>query len=75
MREIAVKFSLTEEQESRLKAIMEGYKKLGYDLPEEKIFEMLMCTGCTYDIDNKLKFHECKLGMEEKASKLIAKEA
>ncbi len=68
MREISVKFLLTDEQEQRLKAITEGYKKLGYDLSEEKIFEMIMCTGCRYDIDNKFKFHECKLGLEEKAS-------
>jgi len=68
MREIVVKFTLTEEQEKRLQAITEGYKKLGYDFTEEKIFEMLMCTGCRYDIDNKLKFHECKLGLEEKVS-------
>ena len=66
MREITVKFSLTNEQEYRLKAITEGYKKLGYDMSEEKIFEMLMCTGCRYDIDNKLKFHECNLGLKEK---------
>lgn len=67
MREISVKFLLTDEQERRLKDITEGYKKLGCHLSEEKIFEMLMCTGCRYDIDNKLKFHECKLGLEERS--------
>lgn len=68
LREITVSFLLTDEQEQRLREITEAYKKLGHDLTEEKVFQMMMSGGCKYDIDNKLKFHECKLGLDERAS-------
>ena len=58
MREINVKYTLSDEDEKRLKVIAEGYKKKGYDLSEEKVFEAIMCGGCKYDIDAKFKYHE-----------------
>lgn len=68
MREITVSFLLTDEQEQRLREVTEAYKKLGHDLPEEKVFQMIMSGECRYDIDNKLRFHECKLGLDERVS-------
>ena len=65
MREVTVKFTIYDEDEERLQKITEGYKKLGWDTTEDKMFEAIMLTGSKYDIDAKLKFHEWKLGLKE----------
>ena len=65
MREITVNYLLLDEDEERLKRITEEYKKQGLNLSEDKMFEGIMCCGSQYDIDNKLKFHEWKLGLRE----------
>ena len=65
MREITVKYTLKDEDEERLKKITEEYKKRGINLSEDKIFESIMCCGCKYDIDSRLKLHEWKLGLRE----------
>ncbi len=65
MREISVKFMLVDNQEERLQKISEEYKKQGLDLSEDKMFEAIMFTGSKYDIDDKFKFHEWKLGLRE----------
>ena len=65
MREITVKFTIYDEDEKRLRKIAEGYREQGLDFTEDKMCEAIMFTGSTYDIDEKLKFHEWKLGLRE----------
>lgn len=65
MREVTVNFTIYDENEERLRKITEGYKKLGWETTEDKMFETIMLTGSTHDIDAKLKFHEWKLGLRE----------
>ncbi len=65
MMEVTVKFVLCDEDEERLRKITEEYKKRGLDFPEDKMFAEIMITGSKYDIDTKLKLHECKLGLRE----------
>lgn len=65
MRDIAVKFTLYDEDEERLRKITEEYNKQGLNLSKDKMFEVIMVTGSTHDIDAKLKFHEWKLGLRE----------
>lgn len=66
MRDITVKYTLKDEDEERLKRIAEEYKKQhNFEMTEEKMFEAIMCLGCWHDIDNRLKFHEWKLGLRE----------
>lgn len=66
MREITVKFTLYDEDEERLKKIVEEYKKQhNFEQTEDKMFEFIMLAGSKYDIDGKLKFHEWKLGLRE----------
>ena len=68
MREIIVRYTLTDEDEQRLEKITEEYKKRGLDLSLDKQFESIMCCGCRYDIDSKFRFHEWKLGLRESIS-------
>lgn len=63
MRKIEVSYLLNEEQEQRLKEITKRYESLNLRLTEEKMFEFIMLTGSDFDINNKLQFHECKLGI------------
>jgi len=56
---------LSDEEEERLLKITEEYKKQGLNLSEDKQFMAIMFTGSKYDIDNKFKFHEWKLGLKE----------
>lgn len=65
MKEITVKYLLTDEEVERLQKITEWYKKQGLDIPLEKQFENIMCAGSKHDIDSKFKFHEWKLGLRE----------
>ena len=66
MRDITVKYTLKDEDEERLKKIVEEYKKRhNFEQTEDKMFEMIMLTGSKHDIDAKLKFHEWKLGLRE----------
>lgn len=65
MREIIVRFTLTDEEEKRLEKISKEYKKQGLKLSTDKQFEAIMCCGSKYDIDAKFKFHEWKLGLRE----------
>ena len=66
MRDITVKFTIYDEDEERLKKIVEEYKKQhNFELTEDKMFETIMLLGSTHDIDRKLKFHEWKLGLRE----------
>lgn len=65
MRDITVKFMLSDENEQRLQKITELYKQQGLDLSEDKMFESIMLTGSKYDVDKKFQFHEWKLGLRE----------
>lgn len=65
MREITMKFMISDEDEQRLKKITELYKAQGLNLSEDKMFESIMFTGSKYDVDKKFRFHECKLGLRE----------
>lgn len=65
MRDITVKYLLRDKDEERLRKITELYKKQGFDLSEDEIFETIMFTGSKCDIDKKFKFHEWKLGLRE----------
>ena len=66
MREITVKYTLKNEDEERLNKIVEEYKKQhNFEQTEDKMFESIMLIGSKHDIDAKLKFHECKLGIIE----------
>ena len=66
MREITVKYTLKDEDEERLKKITEEYNKQ-YDskMTEEKMFNSIMCLGSWYNIDDKFKFYERRLGLRE----------
>lgn len=63
MRDIIVKFMLSNEDEQRLQKITELYRQQSLNLSEDKMFESIMFTGSKYDIDKK--FHEWKLGLRE----------
>ena len=66
MRDIIVKFTLYDEDEERLKKIIEEYKKQhNFESTEDRLFETIMLLGSAHDIDRKLKFHEWKLGLKE----------
>lgn len=65
MREIIVRYTLTDREEKRLEKIAEEYKNKGLKLSTDKQFEAIMCCGSRYDIDNKFKLHEWKLGLRE----------
>lgn len=65
MKEICVTYLLSDEEEQRLKRITEEYKEQDLLLSADKIFQNIMLIGSKYDIDNKLKFHECLLGLRD----------
>ena len=65
MRDVTVKYLLQDEEEERLQKITDLYKTQGLNLSEDKMFEAIMCMGAKYDIDEKLKFHEWKLGLRK----------
>ena len=65
MKEICVTYLLSDEEEQRLKRITEEYKEQDLLLSADKIFQNIMLIGSKYDIDNKLKFDECLLGLRD----------
>ena len=65
MRDVTVKFTLYDEHEERLKQITKEYAKQGLDISEDEMFSGIMLCGSKHDIDDKLKFHEWKLGLRE----------
>lgn len=64
---ISVEYLIEDTEYDRLKLITEGYKNQGLDkdFTPEKMFESIMVTGSKYDVDDKLKYHEWKLGLRE----------
>lgn len=65
MRDITVKFAISDEDEERLKKITELYRQRGLDRTEDKIFEAIMFAGSQYYVSEKLRLHEFKLGLRE----------
>ena len=65
MKDFTVTYSLEEDDLERLIQITESYRKRGYGLPIEKMFEIIMQAGSRYDIDGKFKYHERCLGLRE----------
>ena len=66
MRDIIVKYTLKDADEERLKRITEEYKKQhNLDSTEDRMFDIIMNLGSWYNIDEKFRFHECKLGLRE----------
>ena len=58
MREIAVKYTLSDEEENRLRKITEAYRKQGMNKTVDEMFESIMRYGSEYDIDIKFELHE-----------------
>lgn len=65
MRDIMVKFTISTVEEKRLHKIAEEYGKCGLYLPEDELFATIIKTGSKYDIDEKFRVHERKLGLVE----------
>lgn len=65
MRDILVKFTLLDEQEERLRKITQEYNKQGLDFSEDKMFEAIMYSGSSHNINDKFSFHEGMLGLRE----------
>ncbi len=63
MREITVKYVLTDEDENRLKKITEAYRKQGLNESEDEMFASIMDHGSAYDIGQKFRYHELSLGI------------
>lgn len=78
MKEIMVTYLLENEELNRLETITEEYNKRinkrGMKLSPEEQFEMIICCGSKYDIDNKFKFYEEMLGIREIAEAVSLKE-
>jgi len=63
---VSVEYLIEDNEYERLKRITDGYAKLGLEgFTPEKMFQSIMTTGSKYDKDDKLKFHEWKLGLRE----------
>ena len=65
MREFTVRYLITDEMVQRLEKITDMYRKSGFDLTAENVFEMIMTSGGQYDIDEKFRFHERKSGLQD----------
>lgn len=65
MREIQVSYLINDEEYERLSKITKEYKKQGLNTKPERMFESIMVVGSKYNIDEKFKFHEWKLGLRE----------
>ncbi|GEM_PF-5793341 len=68
MKEITVKYLISDEQEQRLLKITEEYNKQGVDNDINEQFEFIMTLGSKFNIDEKLKFHEYKLGLKNETN-------
>lgn len=58
MKLFNVKYLLSDDDCERLEKIRSEYKSKGLDLSPEDMFESIMITGSTLDINNKFEFHE-----------------
>lgn len=62
MKRISVEYSVSDEELQRIERINQKYKEQGYDVSVEKAFETMMFMGSQYDIDQKLRWEEERLG-------------
>ena len=66
MRDMSVKYTLRDIDEELLKRITEEYKmQHNLDSTEDRMFDIIMNLGSWHNIDEKFRFHECKLGIIE----------
>ena len=63
MMKIVVTYSLSDEQEKRLDAIVREYKNQGMSVSPESMFSVMMITGSVHDIDARLTFEERCAGL------------
>lgn len=63
MKKIVVTYSLSDEQEKRLDAIVREYKNQGFSVSPESLFSVMMITGSVHDIDSRLTFEERCAGL------------
>lgn len=63
MKEITVKYFLSDEEAERLERITAEYAKKGWVVTPEKLFEDIMCCGSCYHIEHEFKFHEDMLAV------------
>lgn len=63
MRNIAVNYTINDEEEERLKRITNEYMSRGMELSLENMFAGIMISGSNYDIDTKFRHHERELGI------------
>ena len=64
MKEYKVTYLLGDEEENRLAAPQEACSKKGSDIKDKKLlFQLIMMTGCKWDIDKKLSLAEWKEGL------------
>lgn len=69
MKEITVRYLLSDEEEERLKKITQAANKVPSvtgPFTEESMFEAIMCVGSKFDIEKKFGFWESNFGIEEK---------
>lgn len=62
---VNVQYLLSDEEIIRMERINQKYKEQGYDVSLEKAFESMMFMGSKYDIDQKLKWEEIRLGLRK----------
>lgn len=63
MREITVKYELSDEEERRLERLAEEYRKQGLNKTADRIFQFIMATGSEADISRKFKARELQLNI------------
>lgn len=63
MREITVRYMLSDEEENRLRKITEAYRKQGLNETADEMFESIMTTGSESDIGRKFKAREMQLNL------------
>lgn len=61
MREITVKYELSDEEENRLRKITEAYRNQGLNKTSDEMFQFIMTTGSESDIRRKFKAHELQI--------------
>lgn len=65
LMEISARYTLSKEQEARLRAIHEEYKSSGCPGTIEELFNFIMIIGSEKMINEKLTYQEWKLGLIE----------
>lgn len=62
IKEMSVEYLITDEQAERLEKLVEAYAKKGLkNTTPEKVFQLIMITGASHEIDKKLSMEEAVL--------------